>query len=85
VSPKSASAAHRPGPVGSGPGGRITPEDIKVKAAELAGGAEAQVRAKLPLLTYVAIAGGAAVVVAVFLLGRRSGRRRSTIVEIRRG
>ncbi len=70
---------------GTGPGGRITPEDIRRKADELAGGVREQVDAARPVVNYVAIAGGALVLVAAFLLGRRSGRRRSTIVEIRRG
>ena len=72
-------------PTGSGPGGTITPEDIKARLEGLAGGVEGQVQAKIPLLRYGAIGGAVVVVLAVFLLGRRSGRRRSTVVEIRRG
>ena len=88
VSPHS--RGHEPGPSGSGPqgsgpGGKITPEDIKAKVEELAGGLESQVRAKVPLLRYVAVGGAVVVVLAAFWLGRRSGRRRSTVVEIRRG
>ncbi|HTV11258.1 MAG TPA: hypothetical protein VME20_05280 [Acidimicrobiales bacterium] len=75
----------RPGPQGSGPGGRITPEDIKSGIEELAGGVESQVQAKVPLLRYVAVGGAVVVVLAAFWLGRRSGTRRSTVVEIRRG
>jgi hypothetical protein len=47
-------------------------------------GVEAQVRSKMPLVTYVATGAAVAVIVGAFLLGRRSGRRRSTFVEIRR-
>jgi hypothetical protein len=72
-------------PQGTGPDGRITPEDIRRKAEELAGGVQDQVRAARPALNYAAIAAGAVVVLAAFWLGRRSGRRRSTVVEIRRG
>jgi hypothetical protein len=72
-------------PAGSGPGGRITPEDIKAKVESLAGGVESQVQAKAPLLRYAAIGGAVVIVLAAFWLGRRSGRRRSTVVEIRRG
>ena len=71
-------------PVGSGPDGRITPEDIRTKAQELVAGVEGQVRSKLPLVTYAAAGAVVAVAVAAYLLGRRSGRRRSTFVEIRR-
>lgn len=72
-------------PAGSGPDGRITPEDLRAKVEELAGGVEAQVQAKLPLVKYAAVGGAVLVVLAIFMLGRRSGRRRSTVVEIRRG
>lgn len=71
-------------PLGSGPEGRITPDDIRTKAQELVAGVEGQVRSKMPLVTYVAAGAAVAVVLAAFLLGRRSGRRRSTFVEIRR-
>ncbi len=70
---------------GSGPDGRITPDDIRAKAQELAGGVENQVQAARPLLMYAAVGGAVLVTLAAFWLGRRSGRRRSTVVEIRRG
>ena len=71
-------------PIGSGPGGQITADDIRTKAQELVAGVEGQVRSKMPLVTYVATGAAVAVIVGAFLLGRRSGRRRSTFVEIRR-
>jgi hypothetical protein len=70
---------------GGGPDGRITPDDIRTKAQELAGGVENQVQAARPLLMYAAVGGALLVTLAAFWLGRRSGRRRSTVVEIRRG
>lgn len=72
-------------PAGTGPGGSITPQDIRAKLNELAGDVEGQVQAQLPVAKYAAIGGAVALLVVVFLLGRRSGRRKSTIVEIRRG
>ena len=72
-------------PKGTGPGGRITPGDIRASADELAGGVEQDIQATRPIMTYAAVAGGLVVVLAAFWLGRRSGRRKSTIVEIRRG
>ena len=70
---------------GSGPGGRITADDIRAKAQELAGGVESQVQSARPLLMYAAVGGAFLVTLAAFWLGRRSGRRRSTVIEIRRG
>jgi len=64
--------------------GRITRGDIESKLREMQGEVqETTEAAKVPLL---AIAGGvvAGIVVAAFLLGKRRGRRKSTVVEIRR-
>lgn len=72
-------------PKGTGPGGRITPQDIRAGAEELAGGVEDDIQAARPVMTYAAVAAGLVLVLAAFWLGRRSGRRKSTIVEIRRG
>lgn len=64
--------------------GRITRGDIENKLREMRGDVEETAQeARTPIL---AIAGGVAVaiVVVAFLLGKRRGRRRSTVVEIRR-
>jgi hypothetical protein len=71
-------------PRGSGPGGQITPEDIRAKAESLISGVEGQVQAARPTLTYVAVGGVLLIAFAAFWLGRRNGRARSTLVEIRR-
>ena len=66
------------------PPGRITRADIEAKLRAMRGEVEQTAEAaKGPLL---AVAGGvaAAVVVVAFLLGKRRGRRKSTVVEIRR-
>jgi hypothetical protein len=83
VSPRRAGA--QADVTGSGPDGRITPDDIRAKAEELAGGVESHVQSARPLLMYAAVGGALLVTLAAFWLGRRSGRRRSTVVEIRRG
>jgi hypothetical protein len=64
--------------------GRITRDDIEAKFRELTGEAtdEAESR-KSQALTGV-LAAGVIVVAVVFLIGRRSGRRRSAVVEVRR-
>ncbi len=64
--------------------GRITRADIEGKLREMRGEVEETAEAaKAPIM---AIAGGVvvAVVIVAFLLGKRRGRRRSTVVEIRR-
>jgi hypothetical protein len=62
----------------------ITRDDLEAKFRELEGGAREQVSsARTTLIT----AGGIAaflVLLLVFLLGRRGGKQRSTVVEIRR-
>ncbi len=63
---------------------RITRDDIEAKLRELSGDVGGQVEAARPTL----VAGLAAAVVVVaavaYLLGRRRGRARSAVVEIRR-
>ena len=64
--------------------GRITRADIEAKLRDMRGEVEQTAEAaKAPLM---AIAGGvaAAVVILAFLLGKHRGRRKSTVVEIRR-
>jgi len=64
--------------------GRITRSDIEGKLREMRGDVEETAEAaKAPIM---AIAGGVAVaiVIVAFMLGKRRGRRRSTVVEIRR-
>ena len=68
-------------PVGSR---AIDRSDIEAKLREIKGEVDATATASRP--TAVAIAGVAAVAViaAVYLLGRRAGKKRTTVVEIRR-
>lgn len=63
---------------------RITRDDIEKKLRGLQGDVAEKVEDRKGALATVAVAVGVVVVIAVFLLGRRSGRRRSTMVEIRR-
>ena len=63
---------------------RITRADIEAKLRDLRG--EVQETAEAAKTPILAIAGGVAatVVLLAFLLGKRRGRRKSTVVEIRR-
>ena len=64
--------------------GRITRADIEAKLKEMRG--EVQETAEAAKVPILAVAGGVAAVVVImaFLLGKRRGRRKSTVVEIRR-
>lgn len=75
-------------PGGSGPGGRITPADIEAQLRQITDQVsetvERTTESTKPKLIPIGAAGGTAVVALTYLLGRRRGRRRSTVVEIRR-
>lgn len=71
-------------PGGGAPDDRITPDDIESKFRELSMDVDdigAEVRSVAVTVGAVTLA---AVVVVAFWLGRRRGRRKATIVEIRR-
>jgi hypothetical protein len=66
------------------PAPQITRADIEAKFRELQGGATKRAEAAGATLMKVAVGVLAVVVVSAFVLGRRKGRRQTTIVEIRR-
>jgi hypothetical protein len=63
---------------------KITREDIKAKLAEIQGDATDTVEGAKNQLVAAAAVAGVVVLVAVYLLGRRGGRKRSTIIELKR-
>jgi hypothetical protein len=63
---------------------KITPQDIENKLQALQGEVQSKVDEKKTSIATVAAGGGLVLMVIFFLLGRRSGKRRSAIVEIRR-
>lgn len=65
-------------------GDRITREDLEAELRATVGDPDGAVAAARPRLAAVGIAVGVVVVAAVYLAGRRAGRRRSTVVEVRR-
>ena len=62
----------------------ISREDIKNKLGDLQGAALDQVGEAKSQLVAVAAGVAVAVLVVVFLLGRRGGKRSSAIIEVRR-
>ncbi len=75
---------HHPRPRGSGPGGRITRDDIEAKFRELQGEAEVigDEARSYAILVGAAVVGG--LLLVAFTLGKRRGNRKRTVVEIRR-
>ena len=63
---------------------KISPQDLEDKFKALQGEIQGKVDEKKPAIAAVAAGGGLALMILFFLLGRRSGMKRSAIVEIRR-
>lgn len=64
--------------------GPITRDDIEARLRELNGEVVAETTAARSNLVTIAAAVAVAVVTVAFLAGRRRGRSRSTVVEVRR-
>lgn len=63
---------------------KITPQDLEDKFKSLQDEIQGKVDEKKTSIATVAAGGGIALLIIFFLLGRRSGKKRSAIVEIRR-
>ena len=63
---------------------KITPQDIENKLKALQGDLQNKVDDKKSTIATTAAAGGVVLLLIFFLLGKRSGKKRSAIVEIRR-
>jgi signal transduction histidine kinase len=63
---------------------KISREDIEAKLREIRGQVDDTAQAAKPAVMAVAAVAVVLVVGTVYLLGRRRGRKRSTVVEIRR-
>ena len=63
---------------------KITPQDLENKLRALQGDVQGKVDDKKSTIATAATAGGVMLLVIFFLLGRRSGKKRSAVVEIRR-
>ena len=64
--------------------GPITRDDLEAKMRELVEGARDEVASTKNTLVTAGAVIGVILVLIVFLLGRRGGKKRTTIVEIRR-
>lgn len=66
------------------PSGPITRDDIEGKFRELFEGARGEAASAKNTIISVGLVIGVILLLVAFLLGRRGGKKRSTIVEIRR-
>jgi len=62
----------------------ITRDDIKAKLLEIQEDATATVESAKSTIIAVAAGVGVVVIIGVYFLGRRGGRRRSTVIELKR-
>lgn len=63
---------------------KISRDDLEAKLREMSGGMDETVDAVRPKLISTAVAGVVLAVLVAYLLGRRRGRARSAVVEIRK-
>ncbi|HUY67230.1 MAG TPA: hypothetical protein VMV06_10465 [Acidimicrobiales bacterium] len=63
---------------------RITRDQIEAKFRELTGDVSDEVESTRSQVVTAGLAAVVLLVAAVFLIGRRSGRRKSAVVEVRR-
>ncbi len=63
---------------------KITPDDLRAKFAELQGGVESTAESAKGIALTVGAAVAVVIVMGVFAFGLRRGRKRTTVVEIRR-
>lgn len=64
--------------------GKITRDDVEAKLREIGGEVDDQVASTKQIAIMVGTVAVAVVLAGVFLLGRRKGKKLTTIVEIRR-
>ena len=63
---------------------RITREDLESKFRETQDGLQGKLNDKKQTLVTVAMVGGVVLLLIFFMLGKRAGKKKTTIVEIRR-
>ena len=63
---------------------RITRDDLEAKFRALQGEVQSKVDEKKQSMATIAAVGGIVLLLVVYILGRRSGKKKTTLVEIRR-
>ena len=63
---------------------KITPEDLRDKLQSFQGDVQGKVDDQKTTIATVAGGAGLVIMILMFLLGKRSGKKKSAIVEIRR-
>jgi hypothetical protein len=66
------------------PAKKITREDIESKLHELQGEVDENIESARGIATVVGVAAGVLLVVAAYWLGRRRGKKRQVVLEIKR-
>ena len=66
------------------PGGPISRSDIQAKLEEIKGEVDTTTDTAKPYMLIAGVAAGVLVIGAAYLLGRRRGKKKTTVVEIRR-
>ncbi len=64
--------------------GKVSKADIEQKLRNLQGGVEERIASQRQKIIGAAVAVGVLTILLAFLLGRRAGRKKNTVVEIRR-
>lgn len=70
--------------VSNGNGARISRDDLKAKLGEIQDEATRTVETAKSQMIAIGVVVGAVVLVAAFAFGRRAGRRKNTVIEIKR-
>ena len=66
------------------PTGKISKSDIEQRLRDLQGGVEQKITSQRQKIITAAIAAAVITVLLSFVLGKRAGRKKNTVVEIRR-
>ncbi|MGH9123467.1 MAG: hypothetical protein ACRDZ8_01930 [Acidimicrobiales bacterium] len=62
----------------------VTKADIEAKLREIKGDVDQDVADAKPMMQYAAIGGVILLILLAYFLGRRKGKKKTTVVEIRR-
>jgi hypothetical protein len=68
----------------SAPRGPVSKADIEAKLREIKGEVDDTATSAKPIALAVGVAAAVAVVAFAYVMGRRKGRKRTTVVEVRR-